>query len=499
MASGELDAAYWWRNIRSPVRFAEGMARLVGDGFRILVEIGPHPVLQAYLHDALRTADAQGRVLGTLARRQEDADPFPGIAARIHVAGHDMVGAKRFDGLAERNGLPLYPWNKERFWFEHTVEASDLVNPRFDHPLLGFRQAGAARSWLNHLDADILPWLADHAVEGVPVLPGAAVVEMALAAARLRHPDAAAVDVSDIELRRPLPFEKGRAREIRSGEIGEDGDWELTSRPRLADDLPTLHAVARLATAGDFVPPPLFGPAEPGSGEMDAASLYGLAARLGLDYGGRFRTVRRIELLGAGEAAAQLDPSVIDEPLAPYIVHPALLDGALQALLALIADKQAGHCGDLAGASFLPWRFGRVRAPAPFGRVPHSARLRVTRIGTRSAAADISLFDEAGAIVAELSDCWFRRVELTRRAASEDAASRIDLVPAPLGEDPAPAVLAAIADTVRPLAAIPEAEAAAQAEQKLLLDALVASVAHRGDAAHRRCRSPVHDRRGRRK
>ena len=168
------------------------MARLVGDGFRILVEIGPHPVLQAYLHDALRTADAQGRVLGTLARRQEDADPFPGIAARIHVAGYDIVGAKRFDGPAERNGLPLYPWNKERFWFEHTVEASDPVDPRFDHPLLGFRQEGAVRSWLNHLDADILPWLADHAVEGVPVLPGAAVVEMALAAARLRRPDAAA-------------------------------------------------------------------------------------------------------------------------------------------------------------------------------------------------------------------------------------------------------------------------------------------------------------------
>jgi len=95
VASGELEAAYWWRNIRSPVRFAEGMARLVGDGFRILVEIGPHPVLQAYLHDALRVADAQGRVLGTLARRQEDADPFPGIAARVHVAGHDIVGAKR--------------------------------------------------------------------------------------------------------------------------------------------------------------------------------------------------------------------------------------------------------------------------------------------------------------------------------------------------------------------------------------------------------------------
>src|SRR4051794_35589599 len=199
------------------------MARLVGDGCRIFVEIGSHPVLQAYLHDALRAADVPGRVLGSLARRQGETDPFPGIAARIHVAGYDMTGAERYDGSVELDELPLYKWNRERFWFERTVEASAVTNPRFDHPLLGFRQEGMVRSWVNHLDAKILPWLTDHAVEGIPVLPGAAIVEMALAASRLRQPDTAAIEVSDVELRRPLPFEKGRTREIRSIEIGEDG------------------------------------------------------------------------------------------------------------------------------------------------------------------------------------------------------------------------------------------------------------------------------------
>ena len=40
-----LDADYWWRNIRSPVRFAEATVRLIDEGFRIFVEIGParHP------------------------------------------------------------------------------------------------------------------------------------------------------------------------------------------------------------------------------------------------------------------------------------------------------------------------------------------------------------------------------------------------------------------------------------------------------------------------
>ena len=473
VTAGLLDADYWWRNIRSPVRFTDGMAALVGAGFRIFVEIGANPVLQAYLHDALHAAEGQGRILATLTRKQGSEDPFPEIAARCHVAGYDIVGADRFDGPADLRDLPLYPWQKERFWFEHTVEEVHPVNPPFDHPLLGFRQHGPVPFWLNHLDPEVLPWLADHAIEGVPVLPATAVLEMALAAAWLRRPDARAIEVVDVELRRPLPFDKGRPREIRTVVAGDDGDWELSSRPRLSDEPLTLHAVARLATAGDHQPAPLFSEPKASRGEVDSATLYRLAAQLGLDYGPQFRTVARIELLGTDEAVAHLDSSVIDGPLDRYLIHPALVDGALQALLALIADRHA----DLEGVSFLPWRFGRVRIAAPFGRPACSARLQVTRLGTRSASANIALYDEAGEIVGELSDCWFRRVELTRRGAPEDTALRIDLVPAPLAETASPDVLGQIGEIVAQLVEVPATVAARRDEHALLLDALIGSVA----------------------
>jgi acyl transferase domain-containing protein/NADPH:quinone reductase-like Zn-dependent oxidoreductase/acyl carrier protein len=472
-AAGELDAEYWWRNIRHPVCFTDGMAALVGGGFRIFVEIGPNPVLQAYLHDALRAAEGQGRVLATLARKQGPGDPFPAIVARCHVAGFDITAAAPFDGPAEPRDLPLYPWQRERFWFDRTVEASHPIDPVFEHPLLGFRQQGPAPFWLNHLDQEVLPWLADHAVEGVPVRPAAAVLEMALASARLRRPDASALELLDVELRRPLPFDKGRPREIRSLIVSEDGDWELSSRPRLADEPLTLHAVARLPTAGEYQPPPLFAARQPGRGEIEASTLYRLAGQLGLDYGARFRTVLRIELLGSDEALAHLDHSVIDEPLDPYVIHPALMDGALQALLALIADRHV----ELEGASFLPWRFGRVRVVAPFGRVPCCARLRVTRIGTRSVSANIALLDETGQTIGELSDCWFRRIELSRRGSPEDSALRVDLVPAPLVDAAGPAVLKRIGELVAPLVEKTAEANGRSDEHTLLLDALIASVA----------------------
>ncbi|MBV9824293.1 MAG: SDR family NAD(P)-dependent oxidoreductase [Alphaproteobacteria bacterium] len=474
IASGWLGAEYWWRNIRSPVRFTEGMAALADDGFRVFVEIGPHAVLQSYLNDAVRVrAEGQGRVLSSLTRRQGEEDPFPAIAARCHVAGHSMVAASRFDGPAATRGLPLYPWQREQFWFEGTVEATHAADPAFVHPLLGFRQGGPVPYWLNHLDPGVLPWLADHAIEGVPVMPAAGMLEMALAAALQRKTDARAIEVADLELRRPLPFEEGRSREVRTVIEGDDGDWQLSSRTRLADEPPTVHAVARIVTAGDSLLVP--GDAEEPTGpRVGAEQLYSLASQLGLDYGPQFRTVRDIVLVADDEAVATLDASVIAEPIDDYLLHPALLDGALQALLALITK----HASSLEGSSFLPWRFGRVRLLAPYGRIAARARVRVTRLGSRSAAADITLIDQSGDVIAQLTDCWFRRVELSRRGSAEDQVLRVALVPAPLGSGASPPALEAILDWLAGVASDRQAQAADSAEQKLLFDALIASLSY---------------------
>src|SRR5262249_11108161 len=160
-----------------------------------------------------------------------DNDPFPTIAARCYAAGYDWASTATFDGPADPRGLPLYPWTRERFWFAATTEALELVNPPFEHPLLGFRQQTTPSSWINHLDEQVLPWIADHAVEGLAVLPAAAILEMAFATARRRWPDAPVLEVFDLEVRRPMPFGKDWMRELRTVLQSDEGDWELASRP----------------------------------------------------------------------------------------------------------------------------------------------------------------------------------------------------------------------------------------------------------------------------
>jgi phthiocerol/phenolphthiocerol synthesis type-I polyketide synthase C len=470
-----LGADYWWRNIRWPVRFAEAVARLIGEGHRIFLEIGPTPILQSYLTDGLRAAKAEGRVLASLSRKAaEEDDPFPAIAAHCHVAGYDLTRAPCFDGAADPHGLPLYPWDRQRFWFGITAEAADPANPPFDHPLLGFRQRGPVPCWLNHLDEQLVPWIGDHAIEGMPVLPAAAIVEMALAAAGRQWPDAAVLEIRDLEVRRPLPFDKGRMREVRALIGSEDGDWELASRPRLSSEPLTVHAVGHLGCETDTRRILDWRDDAPPRRQIDRDTLYGLARLAGLEYGETFRTVDRVDVAAAGTAVAHLDASTPAEDAGGYLMHPVLLDGAMQALLGLLADRQ--H--HLRGLSFLPWRFGRVRLLAPFGRAPRRARLRLTRIGVRSVSADIVVEDGAGEVIAELSDCWFARVALTRRGSADDRALRVDLVPAPRGEDAAPEVLARCGVVLSCLAAARE-PSPERREQALLLDALIGSLALR--------------------
>ncbi|MCD9591426.1 type I polyketide synthase, partial [Streptomyces sp. 8ZJF_21] len=61
----DLDAAYWWRNVRHPVLFADAVRRALADGAGILLEIGPHPVLRAYLRRVAARRGKTGSGTGT--------------------------------------------------------------------------------------------------------------------------------------------------------------------------------------------------------------------------------------------------------------------------------------------------------------------------------------------------------------------------------------------------------------------------------------------------
>ena len=76
--AAELDAGYWFRNLREPVRFADTVRVLAEAGHRVFVEVSPHPVLTAAIQDTVDGLEgAAGAVVqGTLRRHEDQARRF---------------------------------------------------------------------------------------------------------------------------------------------------------------------------------------------------------------------------------------------------------------------------------------------------------------------------------------------------------------------------------------------------------------------------------------
>ncbi|WP_131829549.1 type I polyketide synthase, partial [Teichococcus deserti] len=465
-----LDAEYWWQNLRAPVRFQAAVQAAVDCGARLFIEIGPHPVLQSYLRESLRAAEAEAPVLPSLSRRDGLGDPFAGLADRAFAQGADPRQGPAWQGPATRRGLPFTPFERQRHWFTPSAESARLTDPQTDHPLLGQRAGAELGEWRRLLDTTLEPWLADHKLGGEPVFPATAMLEMAFAAGALLFPEAPALELRDMQILRALPLSADRSRELRSQLDPESGLFRLESRPRLSGEGWTLHARGQVAPStlaalpGDAVPAPVSPHLIPG--EQTRAQ----ARRYHLDYGPAFAVVDSVSVGQAGRRAEVrlVLPGAAPADDAGWLLHPVRFDGALQGMVELLAPGESQD-----GRAVVPVRFGRVvlKRGAP---VPVTADLQMLHRGERSGHYTLVLRDGGGQVVARLEDGWMQRIRLAPRLTPEEAVFR--LVDQAVGPQPgrAPTIDLDAAAT----AALAEDQAQDLSETALLLEGHVVSSLH---------------------
>jgi NADPH:quinone reductase-like Zn-dependent oxidoreductase/acyl carrier protein len=409
-----LDARYWWRNVRAPVNFAGGVKTLVDNGMRVLLEIGPHPVLGGYLHEALRSTGTQGVVIPTLARDPDsDTDEILSSAARVLIAG-GRVDIDRFAGPMRHPAveLPNYAWQHRSFQVGPTGEAlSTFAAP--SHPLLGQPTRTGSGVWYATVDSRVLPWLGDHRVEDAAVFPAAGFIEVALAAGRETFGDVP-LEIRDLEILQPLVFDDDRSFEITTRLSGEINTIEIHSRPRPVADDAALNAKATITPAPVADGHDRYVPLAEAS--LDAAELYALADRRGLSYGPAFQRIAAVEVIDARNGRAELRAQRLDG----FVLDPTALDAAFHLLIALV------ECDPVIdpNALLLPVRARSLRVYRP-GAPVASASARITSSTKRSVVADVLLFDQAGAVIADLRDARCRIVSRSVKETPDDLVYRM--------------------------------------------------------------------------
>ncbi|MGW0338138.1 polyketide synthase dehydratase domain-containing protein, partial [Streptomyces sp. NPDC003011] len=401
-----LDAAYWVDNLRHPVHFHTTALQLLDDGHHTLIETSPHPVLAAALTDILGMHPAGGHHHPTLTRHHDTSSRLLATLTTLHTHHHNVDLTPHLPQRGESSehlDLPTYPFQHQPYWLQaptQLTDATDLGLAVTGHPLLSTvtQLADTSTTVLSgRISLKTHPWLADHAVSGTVLLPGTALVDLALHAGD--HTDAHHLD--ELTLHTPLILHDTSSRDLQVTSTPETNGWQVTihSRPHTnqPDDTEpwTCHATGTLTTAEQSAQPLTQWPPANAT-PVDTADLYTQLADNGYDYGPAFQGVTAVWTQPDGTLHAEITLPDSADP-AGHTIHPALLDAALHPL----ATQTTGTSTDLR----LPFAWTGVTLHAT-----NATHLRVT-LTTTGNDISIQAWDPTGTPVATITTLTTRPID----------------------------------------------------------------------------------------
>ncbi|WP_284506358.1 type I polyketide synthase, partial [Streptomyces cellostaticus] len=396
-------ADFWVRHVREAVRFLDGIRTLETAGVTTYLELGPDGVLSALAQDCL-AGEADAAVFAPALRAgRPEGETVASALARAQVRGVTVEWEAYFAGTGARCvDLPTYPFQRQRYWLEAPAHAlgGDVTSAglgQVGHPLLGAAvELPESDGFLftGRLSLRTHPWLADHRVGGTVLLPGAALVELAV-----RAGDHAGCDLlEDLTLEAPLTLPESGAVQLRltvaepdasgrrafhvhsrSEESGPGEPWTRQASGVLTvADEPAGEAEGLSDGRSEWPPA--------GAVACEVEDLYPSFDAIGLEYGPAFRNLRRAWRHG-DEVFAEV--ALDDERQAEgalFGLHPALLDAALHAVG--LGDFFPGG----SGGARLPFSWDTVRLHASGAT---ALRVRMAP-GEGQDAVALDLADETG-------------------------------------------------------------------------------------------------------
>ena len=357
LASNEIASAdYWVNHVRAPVVFAEGMRCLFDESVSHYLELGPKSVLLGMAAGCI-DMDAENN-FSSLHPEKNDLKYILENLGKLYVQGCQVNWQGLYDDRAYQKAvLPTYPFQKKKYWVKKSDMSSQTKQPtrsmscgEVEHPLIGHRMYMASTNQViyeNILDCSILEYLDDHRVFDQVLIPGAAYVEMALAAGEMLDEFDS---LTNVLLQHPLLLAEDGTKTIQCvlSPI-DDGNYEIEvfslSDSELSKGVDwTLHMTGKLLTKEcehDVDSIDLAELQNTCNVSMSVTDYYSQFEERGIVYGPMFKTIENIwSCENQSLAEIRIPDSMILET-DDYHIHPALLDACFQVFGAAISkDKK---------------------------------------------------------------------------------------------------------------------------------------------------------------
>lgn len=393
---------YWVQNMVSPVNFAgalrtAALTSVKADGeivcrankvqFDDILEIGPHSALQRPIKDTLK-AVGRGATAGytsALIRNVDSVQSLFNAFGYLYSRGHS-VDMSSLNQLKESTpllrtplvDLPEYPFDHSiSYWRESRVSKGYRLRDAPRNDFLGTRvpdwNAQEAK-WRNRIRLSEDPWIEDHRIARVNILPGAAMLVMALEAAKsISRSESDRLirgytlrDVSFSQALTISPDDDGTETEFYLRSCGqsadrekswsefrlyciENDDWVEACRGRIQvsyhDETGVVDQGLQNQEEWKRHASELSRIRDSCTQKADMPRIYKSLVSSGIEFGPAHQVIKECAYNGAMECVAQIDPhqwrvKARKFSQKDFTVHPTFLDGLFQ--MGLLAMTYGG-------------------------------------------------------------------------------------------------------------------------------------------------------------
>ena len=432
----QMDAAYWGANLREPFLFTEAIQLLIKEGTEVFLEVSPHPVLAAAVTEGLNHSQKKGLVVASMQRNENEWYSLCATLGTLYTHGFNIDWQAIYPH-GTRLKLPTYAWQRDHYWYSQLLETTTqqgtagTAKQSQKHPFLGdhllLAHPPGHHVWEMDINAATYHYLEQHRVQGAVVFPGAAYLEVALAAAQQAlGPAVYALEQVSFKQAFVLPQQGTRRLQINLvQEHNQQATFHVFSAALNADgevEQWLLHARGSIRAAAAepaHAPDPIQAIMERCNEVMSSKKHYDLMTARGLQYGPSFQAIDQIWRRD-GEALGRLQlPETVQYEAAKYLIHPVLLDACFQ-MVALTAPGSTD--ADATPEMRLPVGATKVTLfKQPAANIWCYAHLRdLTQASADTLESDVYLVDDAGTLVGIIEGFQLQRIATTPQSGTEN-------------------------------------------------------------------------------
>jgi acyl transferase domain-containing protein/acyl carrier protein len=341
---------YWVDHIRATVAFAPALKTLLKKQPRFCLEIGPRPILTGLAqqdHDESVT-----EFISAVESYGTEWESLSDVLSKLWQANAEINWKAVHRGHAvSRAQLPVYPFLGQSYWLPRTTGTKNVQLA--SNQLTSSSPLLASRVSQTDLSLQLYPYLADHIIQEIPIVPAAAMLAHWTEAMRSWDSHKKIQSVGSVLFAQALALNHHQIRRAQFVQPDKkDAEFQFISFQTDTPDNYLQHASGRFLEDFSEAAVPDLAALRNSLKRISGQEVDAEMRRRGFALGPSFLWIQEL-WVGENEALCRMEQPAGLDHATDFILHPTLIDSSFQPFFYLLPDKD--------NQTWVPFRLDKFR------------------------------------------------------------------------------------------------------------------------------------------